>query len=196
MIFHARLGIIAKQLNTEGYSSGRRGVTRKRMTILEASLQIVLIFQGFRGIMQRKSSRFSLLLFSPFSLMFWEHQKHNLIRRCIEVVITAPTRKIRTQRSERPRTFPTAQEILRDRIFKTSYRSCVLSCFFPKQDIHMRYTEGYRSGHNENDSKSFDGQKPSVGSNPTPSATEKPSHIKAFSPYGWAFFFTICHCRT
>ena len=136
LIFHARLGIIAKQLNTEGYSSGRRGVTRKRMTILEASLQIVLIFQGFRGIMQRKSSRFSLLLFSPFSLMFWEHQKHNLIRRCIEVVITAPTRKIRSQRSLRPRTFPTAQEILRDRIFTSSYRSCVLSCFFPKQDIH------------------------------------------------------------
>ena len=54
----------------------------------------------------------------------------------------------------------------------------------------MRYTEGYRRGHNENDSKSFDGQKPSVGSNPTPSATEKPSHIKAFSPYDWAFFFT------
>lgn len=92
LIFHARLGIIAKQLNTEGYSSGRRGVTRKRVTILEASPENVLIFQGFRGIMQRKSSRFSLLLFSPFSLMFWEHQKHNLIRRCIEVVITALTR--------------------------------------------------------------------------------------------------------
>ena len=28
-----------------------------------------------------------------------------------------------------------------------------------------------------------------VGSNPTPSATEKPSHIKAFGPYDWAFFF-------
>ena len=53
----------------------------------------------------------------------------------------------------------------------------------------MRYTEGYRRGHNENDSKSFDGQKPSVGSNPTPSASEKPSHIKAFGPYDWAFFF-------
>ena len=74
--------------NTEGYSSGRRGVTRKRATILEASPENVLIFQGFRGIMQRKSSRFSLLLFSPFSLMFWEHKKHNLIRRCIEVVMT------------------------------------------------------------------------------------------------------------
>ena len=33
--------------------------------------------------------------------------------------------------------------------------------------------EGYRSGHNENDSKSFDGQKPSVGSNPTPSAKSR-----------------------
>ena len=66
--------------------------TRKRMTILEAPPENVLIFQCFRGIMQKKSSRFSLLFFSPFSLMFWEHQKHNLIRRCIEVVITAPTR--------------------------------------------------------------------------------------------------------
>ena len=62
------------------------------------------------------------------------------------MVITGLTRKIRSQRSERPRTFPTAQEILRDRIFKTSYRSCVLSCFFPKQDIHMRYTESCPSG--------------------------------------------------
>ena len=53
----------------------------------------------------------------------------------------------------------------------------------------MRYTEGYRRGHNENDSKSFDGQKPSVGSNPTPSASEKPSHIKALRPYDWAFLF-------
>ena len=76
--------------------------TRKRMTILEASLQIVLIFQGFRGIMQRKSSRFSLLLFSPFSLVFWEHQKHNLIRRCIEVVITAPTRNRVNRRKTGP----------------------------------------------------------------------------------------------
>ena len=38
-------------------------------------------------------------------------------------------------------------------------------------------------------SKSFDGQKPSVGSNPTPSASEKPSHIKALRPYDWAFLF-------
>lgn len=88
--------------NTEGYSSGRRGVTRKRATILEASPENVLIFQGFRGIMQRKSSRFSLLLFSPFSLMFWEHQKHNLIRRCIEVVITAPTRNRVNRRKTGP----------------------------------------------------------------------------------------------
>lgn len=49
--------------------------------------------------------------------------------------------------------------------------------------------EMYRRGHNENDSKSFDGQKPSVGSNPTPSASEKPSHIKALRPYDWAFLF-------
>lgn len=35
--------------------------------------------------------------------------------------------------------------------------------------------EGYRSGHNENDSKSFDVQKTSVGSNPTPSAKKKKS---------------------
>ena len=41
------------------------------------------------------------------------------------MVITGLTRKIRFQRSERPRTFPTAQEILRDRIFTSSYRSCV-----------------------------------------------------------------------
>ena len=53
----------------------------------------------------------------------------------------------------------------------------------------LRYTEGYRRGHNENDSKSFDGQKPSVGSNPTPSASEKPSHIKALRPYDWAFLY-------
>lgn len=52
----------------------------------------------------------------------------------------------------------------------------------------MRYTEGYRRGHNENDSKSFDGQKPSVGSNPTPSASEKPSHIKAFAHMTGLFF--------
>ena len=28
-----------------------------------------------------------------------------------------------------------------------------------------------------------------VGSNPTPSASEKPSHIKALRPYDWAFLF-------
>ena len=53
----------------------------------------------------------------------------------------------------------------------------------------LTYTEAYRSGHNGPDSKSFDGQKPSVGSNPTPSASEKPSHIKALRPYDWAFLF-------
>jgi len=47
------------------------------VTILEASPENVLIFQGFRGIMQKKSLQVSLLLFSPFSSMFWEHQKHN-----------------------------------------------------------------------------------------------------------------------
>ena len=40
-----------------------------------------------------------------------------------------------------------------------------------------------------NNSKSFDGQKPSAGSNPTPSASEKTSHIKALRPYDWAFLF-------
>ena len=44
----------------------------------------------------------------------------------------------------------------------------------------MRYTEGYRRGHNENDSKSFDGQKPSVGSNPTASATPVSSRESAW----------------
>ena len=77
-------------------------LTRKRVTILEASPENVLIFQGFRGIMQKKSSRFSLLFFSPFSLMFWEHRKHNLIRRCIEVVITAPTRNRVNRRKTGP----------------------------------------------------------------------------------------------
>ena len=28
-----------------------------------------------------------------------------------------------------------------------------------------------------------------MGSNPTPSASEKPSHIKALRPYDWAFLF-------
>ena len=50
---------------------------------------------------------------------------HTMVCSGIEVVITGLTRKIRFQRSERPRTFPTAQEILRDRIFTSSYRSCV-----------------------------------------------------------------------
>ena len=36
--------------------------------------------------------------------------------------------------------------------------------------ISLSSMERYRRGHNENDSKSFDGQKPSVGSNPTRSA--------------------------
>ena len=52
--------------------------------------------------MQKKSSRVSLLFFSPFSLMFREHQKHNLIRRCIEVVITAPTRNRVNRRKTGP----------------------------------------------------------------------------------------------
>ena len=92
LIFHARLGIIAKQLNTEGYSSGRRGVTRKRMTILEASLQIVLIFQGFRGIVPQKTFRFSLLVFSPISGLFRRSGTHNLTCSGIEAVITRTTR--------------------------------------------------------------------------------------------------------
>ena len=72
------------------------------MAILETSFENALIFQGFRGIMQKKSSRVSLLFFSPFSLMFREHQKHNLIRRCIEVVITAPTRNRVNRRKTGP----------------------------------------------------------------------------------------------
>ena len=60
---------------------------------------------------------------------------------------------------------------------------------FSKTGYTLRYTEGYRSGHNGADSKSVL-VKAHVGSNPTPSASEKPSHIKAFSPYDWAFFFT------
>ena len=32
-----------------------------------------------------------------------------------------------------------------------------------------------------------------VGSNPTPSASEKPSHIKALRPYDWAFLFSNVH---
>ena len=92
LIFHARLGIIAKQLNTEGYSSGRRGVTRKRVTILEASPENVLIFQGFRGIVPQKTFRFSLLVFSPISGLFRRSGTHNLTCSGIEAVITRTTR--------------------------------------------------------------------------------------------------------
>ena len=78
--------------NTEGYSSGRRGVTRKRVTILEASPENVLIFQGFRGIVPQKTFRFSLLVFSPISGLFRRSGTHNLTCSGIEAVITRTTR--------------------------------------------------------------------------------------------------------
>ena len=82
--------IIVRQL--EGYSSGRRGVTRKRVTILEASPENVLIFQGFRGIVPQKTFRFSLLVFSPISGLFRRSGTHNLTCSGIEAVITRTTR--------------------------------------------------------------------------------------------------------
>ena len=62
---------------------------------------------------------------------------------------------------------------------KTENHVCSLLLFSPFSKVHFgsfsgtrseTYTETYRRGHNENDSKSFDGLKPSVGSNPTVSA--------------------------
>ena len=47
--------------------------------------------------------------------------------------------------------------------------------------------ETYRSGHNGNDSKSFDRQKRSVGSNPTVSARETESAV-----WNGRFLFARC----
>ena len=68
-------------------------LTRKRVTILEASPENVLIFQGFRGIVPQKTFRFSLLVFSPISGLFRRSGTHNLTCSGIEAVITRTTRK-------------------------------------------------------------------------------------------------------
>ena len=68
------------------------GLTRKRVTILEASPENVLIFQGFRGIVPQKTFRFSLLVFSPISGLFRRSGTHNLTCSGIEAVITRTTR--------------------------------------------------------------------------------------------------------
>ena len=58
----------------------------------------------------------------------------------------------------------------------------------PKLTAEPLDTEVYRSGHNGPDSKSGSPQG-LVGSNPTASANEKSSHIKAFALYDWFFLF-------
>ena len=68
------------------------GLTRKRVTILEASPENFLIFQGFRGIAPGRTFRFSLLVFSPISGPFRRLGTHNLTCSGIEVVITGLTR--------------------------------------------------------------------------------------------------------
>ena len=109
--------------------------------------------------------------------------------RRIEAVITGLTRNFWKLRPFRPLKMSAAQSFARVRISQFHIVLACFSCIFSAHGKQLRYTEGYRRGHNENDSKSFDGQKPSVGSNPTPSASEKPSHIKALRPYDWAFLF-------
>lgn len=105
------------------------------------------------------------------------------------MVATRTTRNFWKLRPFRPLKMSTAQGFARVRISQFHIVLACFSCIFSAHGKQLRYTEGYRRGHNENDSKSFDGQKPSVGSNPTPSASEKPSHIKALRPYDWAFLF-------
>ena len=106
------------------------------------------------------------------------------------MVITALTRKttglwsVRVRRSKESQGFFAAIDLTFTKF------ACLLSCIFPDQakpGIHgvspIEYKvnkvslERYRSGHNENDSKSFDGQKPSVGSNPTRSAIKETSFV-------------------
>ena len=104
------------------------------------------------------------------------------------MVITRTTRNFWKLRPFRPLKMSAAQGFARVRISQFHIVLACFSCIFSAHGKQLRYTEGYRRGHNENDSKSFDGQKPSVGSNPTPSASEKPSHIKAFAHMTGLFF--------
>ena len=53
------------------------------------------------------------------------------------------------------------------------YRLIFVTELQPRRCREMEYLEWYRSGHNEHDWKSCDGQKPSEGSNPSHSAKAK-----------------------
>ena len=53
------------------------------------------------------------------------------------------------------------------------YRLIFVTELQPRRCREMEYLEWYRSGHNEHDWKSCDGQKPSEGSNPSHSAKKQ-----------------------
>ena len=61
------------------------------------------------------------------------------------------------------------------------YRLIFVTELQPRRCREMEYLEWYRSGHNEHDWKSCDGQKPSEGSNPSHSAKKTRERIAAFS---------------
>lgn len=55
--------------------------------------------------------------------------------------------------------------------------------------------ETYRRGHNGNDSKSFDGLNPSVGSNPTVSATKKLVNLGVYGLFSCFSYSDMLYCR-